>query len=220
MAEVETPPDDTIICGIDEAGRGPVIGPMVIAIVCASTTDMRRIGARDSKTLSPSSREKLFTSITKESTFYRFTIISATEINGMMDRMTLNEIEENGYSALINSAPGDYPVYVDSFDVDPHRLSARLSGITGRNVICRHKADAIYPVVSASSIVAKVIRDREINRLAQMYGDFGSGYPSDERTIRFLESAARERRDMTGIARTHWETYRRIMENSRRSKLF
>ncbi|MFG1545855.1 MAG: ribonuclease HII [Thermoplasmataceae archaeon] len=207
-------------CGLDEAGRGPVIGPMVVAMLCATNNAMKEIGARDSKTLSPASRERIFQRIRESASQYSFKIIGVQEINRKMETMTLNQIEEEAYVALIAQSGCAGAYYVDSFDVNEERLTARLSSLTGKNVICRHKADALFPVVSAASIVAKVVRDSEIEKLKLTYGDFGSGYPSDPRTVAFLERSISSNDDLTDIVRVHWETYRRLISRHWTGRLF
>ena len=211
---------EEVACGVDEAGRGPVIGPLVVALVCGSNKALQNIGARDSKTLSPASRERLFFDIQKIASEVSYRIIPPDEINRRMDSQSLNEIEEDTYASLIVNSSGRERVYVDSFDVLPERLQHKLSSITKREVICRHHADSMFPVVSAASIVAKVIRDSEIRKLSEKYGNFGSGYPSDPRTVRFLTEALRNGLDISGIVRKHWSTYRRILSQVQSGKLF
>ncbi len=212
--------DDLCQCGLDEAGRGPVIGPMVVAIVCATNNAMKKIGARDSKTLSPASRTRKSQEIMESASWHSYRIIGSREINRKMGTMTLNQIEEEAYISLIADSVCEGTYYVDAFDVKEDRLTMRLSSLTGKNVICRHKADAIFPVVSAASIIAKVVRDSEIDKLKLTYGDFGSGYPSDPRTVSFLERSIAENRDITEIVRMHWETYRRLTSHRANGRLF
>ncbi len=207
-------------CGVDEAGRGPVIGPMVVSIVCGNPEELRGIGARDSKALSPQSREKLFHKITEISRFYSIRIITASELNSLMDRINLNRIEEDAYSGLIAKSPMDCEYYVDSFDVDENRLSKLLSERTGKKVVCKHKADSLFPAVSAASILSKVTRDSEIEKLKQIYGDLGSGYPADPVTREFIISSLRQGKDISGIIRTHWKTYRDLLGESKKTTLF
>lgn len=207
-------------CGIDEAGRGPVIGPMVVSIVCGDADEFRRIGARDSKALTPQSRERLYQKIIDNSEYHMVRIITAAELNSLMDRINLNRIEEDAYSGLIADSPMDCDHYVDSFDVDEGRLSRKLSDATGKRVVCRHKADSFYPAVSAASILSKVTRDREIGKLKHEYGNLGSGYPADPVTREFILASLRQGKDITGIVRTHWKTYRDILAESRKTTLF
>ncbi len=207
-------------CGVDEAGRGPVIGPLVVSIVCADAARLRDIGARDSKALSSVSRERLDKLIRDNSDFVYTKEISAIKLNEMMDSINLNDIEENAYSEVISRAPFDCTIYVDSFDVNEERLSRKLSSRTGKRVVCEHKADAKYPSVSAASIVSKVLRDRSVRQIEEEYGTIGSGYPADPVTVEFLKESFERGTDLSRIARTHWKTYKNLYRKGRTGRLF
>ncbi|WP_393971452.1 ribonuclease HII [Oxyplasma meridianum] len=204
-------------CGIDEAGRGPVIGPMVMAMVCGDPAELKKAGVRDSKELTPARREMLFDRMDRLNLHKSLVVISPGEINDMMERITLNEIERHFALQLLRDAECD--VYVDSFDVNPERLSKSLSLESGKKVFCAHRADSNYPSVSAASIVAKVIRDREIRALSEKYGEIGSGYPSDPRTIKFLQTSIENRVDLSKIVRVKWKTYQNLISSSKNCRL-
>lgn len=206
-------------CGVDEAGRGPVIGPLVVSIVCGYDDDLGKIGVKDSKALTRNSRTRLFDLIIQSSSHYAIREITPEELNDSMSRINLNQIEEDSYASLIEAAPLDCTVYVDSFDVNPDRLSQKLSSRTGKRVVCRHKADSLFPSVSAASILSKVTRDRRIEDLEKTYGRIGSGYPSDPVTIRFLEDALTSGKDISRIVRTKWKTYTSMVGRLRNRKL-
>ena len=203
-------------CGVDEAGKGPVLGPMIIAIVSGDEDTLKRIGAKDSKALSHPSRLRIFELIKKEAGFVQWVKISSSELNREMEGATINRIEERKVSELIKNSPCS-KIYVDSFDVNEERLSKLLSGMTGKEVICRHKADSQFYPVSAASIVAKVIREREMDIIRNKYGNVGSGYPSDPTTIKFLEDSIQNGIDIGDIVRTHWKTYMNVV-NSKSQK--
>jgi ribonuclease HII len=196
-------------CGLDEAGRGPVIGPMVIAMVCGDSNKLAAAGARDSKILSPSRREALYDDINKIAESISVSLVSVESINSEMSHVTLNEIEHSRYLALIMKA--QYPVFVDAFDVDAARLQNRLSHESGHEIHALHRADSIYPIVSAASIVAKVERDNIIKDLHGEYGDFGSGYPSDPRTVAFLKKCIADQKDISKIVRKEWATWKNLV---------
>ncbi len=198
-----------INCGIDEAGRGPVIGPMVMAILCGDDEKIKNIGAKDSKKLSPSRREDLFNELIKYN--YKYFIIEPEEIDEYVKNKKLNVMEENYAIKLIGYTENSYDIYVDSFDVNEKRLEETLKKYTLKKIICKHHADDIYPAVSGASIIAKVIRDNEIKKLHDVYGDFGSGYPSDERTVKFLEYSIKNNINIEKIVRKQWKTYKNIM---------
>jgi len=198
-------------CGIDEAGRGPLIGPMVMAIVCGDNKSLKDLGVADSKKLSPQRRESLFAQL--QSYKHSFVIINPGEIDKYVEHQRLNELEELYASKLVSWAPADNIIYVDSFDVNELRLQSKLTENSKNKIVCRHKADEIYPCVSAASIIAKVIRDHEIAKLHVKYGDFGSGYPSDPRTINFVKDALKNRINIDGIVRHQWKTYKNMLNN-------
>ena len=196
-------------CGLDEAGRGPVIGPMVIAMVCGDSDQLAAIGARDSKILSPARRETLYAVIKRVAESVTFSVVSVAEINSEMIHQTMNEIEHSRYLALIRKA--NYPVFVDAFDVDASRLENRLSRESGHVIHAMHRADSTFAVVSAASIVAKVERDNIIEELHKEYGDFGSGYPSDPRTVAFLRKCVSDKKDVSRIVRREWATWKKLV---------
>ncbi|OYT43567.1 MAG: ribonuclease HII [Candidatus Aenigmarchaeota archaeon ex4484_56] len=204
--------------GIDEAGRGAVVGPLVIAGVLISKED-KLSEIRDSKELSPNKRKELFKLITKEAEDYIYFIISSDMLNREMKKYNLNEIEISRIVQIINLFYSkNLRVYIDAMEANTEKLKQKiLSKLKNKEItlIAENYADKKYKVVGAASIIAKVIRDREIEKLHKKYGFFGSGYPSDERTIRFLKNADRE--VINRIARLEWITMKNIL-NSRNNK--
>ena len=204
------------IAGIDEAGRGPVIGPMVIAAIVVDedkTRELEKLGVKDSKKLTPKRREKLFNEILSIADDHVVLVLSPEEISSREG--TLNEFEVENFARALNSLKVKPDViYADAADVDEERfgkeLKARLN--FGAEIVAKHRADALFPVVSAASIVAKVTRDRKIEKLKEKYGEIGSGYPSDPRTRAFLEGYYREHRKFPPIVRTGWKTLKKIEE--------
>ncbi|EQD57208.1 ribonuclease HII, partial [mine drainage metagenome] len=164
-------------CGIDEAGRGPVIGPMIISMVCGNSKNIKETGAKDSKELSQNSRLKIFEKLKSDAEIILVRVIESKELDLLMEKMTINQIEEKYALELIKEAP--YDIFVDSFDVNEERCSETLSRKSGKNVICRHKADRDYSVVSAASVVSKVKREEEMDKIRKTFEGVGSGYPSD-----------------------------------------
>ncbi|MCW6169020.1 MAG: ribonuclease HII [Thermoplasmatales archaeon] len=211
---------ENISCGIDEAGRGPVIGPLVVTIVCGNNDVLAGLGVKDSKKLSPIARERLYTEIMAHAEIIKTEIITAAQLNLLMDTENLNYIEQLSYVSLARMSPDECTVYVDSFDVNPGRLGRLIESETGRKVVSAHKADEVYPVVSAASIISKVIRDREVKAIEERYGTMGSGYPSDPRTIKFIQESLKNGTDLSGIVRTKWKTYKTLVSRLMNSKLF
>ena len=210
-----------MICGIDEAGKGSVLGPMVVAGVFAPDMDVvASTGVLDSKVLSRKRRESLFQEIT-ENFVFACRIISAEEIDRLRAEISMNEIVAQAHAEVIRKLPPG-TAYVDACDVNAERYGRTVSGYAGEayTIVAEHKADARYPIVSAASIVAKVTRDRCILSLHEEFGDFGSGYPSDPVTIHFLEDYIRDHARPPSCARTSWETTRRIMDRLSQASLF
>jgi ribonuclease HII len=184
-----------MIAGIDEAGRGPVIGPMVMAIVAINKCDekfLKEIGVKDSKLLSPNKREELY-KIIKSKFENKIIIVKPVEIdkNVLDEESSLNVLEAKTTAKLINSLIFDFEkVYVDLPSKNKNQyvyeIEKRLKSKV--DIIAEFKADVNYLCVSAASILAKVTRDREIEKIKQKLNiDIGSGYPSDPQTIDCLD---------------------------------
>ncbi len=198
-------------CGIDEAGRGPVIGPMVIAVVCGNNDLLRNIGVKDSKMLSEVRRETLLKKIYDNSEYVNFLIISEDEIDEAVNKNLLNYLEAK-YISLLMRKGNSY--VVDCPDVDTERFRKILNELSGvEDIIAEHKADVNYPVVSAASIVAKVTREKEIEKIKGEIGDFGSGYPSDPRTIKFLKEYYRINGKLPPHTRKSWKTVKNLISS-------
>jgi ribonuclease HII len=207
-----------LICGIDEAGRGPVLGPMVICGVFVDKNQLESligIGVKDSKKLTYKKRSELSTQIKKICQNHRIIIVSPKEIDSRIKlKITLNRLEEIKFSEIINEIKPN-ELYIDAADVREKRFGnsiLKLLNYTPLKIMSKHKADDLFPVVSAASIVAKDTRDNLIFDLQRKYGDFGSGYPSDEKTVEFLRNWIKKYKKPPVIARKTWDTVRRIME--------
>ena len=209
-----------MICGIDEAGRGPVMGPLVVASVFVSDEDgLKGIGVRDSKRLSPQTREHMFDRIA-EMAEYRLVILSADEIDSKRAKHSLNDIELRMFADSVSGMKVS-EVYADCPDANESSFGYALSHMLGNvNVIARHKADDTYPVVSAASIIAKVTRDRMMSNISDEFGtDVGSGYPSDQLTMDFIAKWIKENGNPPPHTRRSWETVRRMMTLNMNSKI-
>jgi ribonuclease HII len=207
------------IAGVDEAGRGPMIGPMVICGILVNSDrlhELVEIGVKDSKTLTHKRRLLLKEKIEKVISKIEIRTVSAADIDRLRKRTTLNEIEVAEF-AFIAKALNPKEIYLDAADVIAERFGSKigeLSGIAskGAKIVSEHKADAKYPIVSAASIIAKVERDLTIERFHERYGDFGSGYPNDPKTIKFVRNLVRNGEKLPSIIRKSWESVRRIIE--------
>lgn len=208
-----------VFAGLDEAGRGPVLGPLVIGLVVASEEQISLFidaGVKDSKKLSPKKRSELFDFITSNSLLAQPFDITAAQID--TDRssgISLNSIERSMmHHALSSTSLSIDTVIIDSLDVKPERLASWFSDhFSHLSFICEHKADESFAVVSAASIIAKVSRDRRIAQLASDYGfELGSGYPNDPKTRSFLEMLFSEKRSIPPFVRQSWATFLSFQE--------
>ena len=204
-----------VVSGVDDAGRGAMLGPLVIAGVSASQSaleEMSEIGVRDSKRLSPKRRENLYGKIIDLAENYHIARIRPSVIDRSVFVHGLNRLEAR-YMARVICRLGDGPAYVDSCDVNPARFGSEISRLSGNDAVhASHHADDRFIVVSAASILAKVARDRSIARLRKKH-DLGSGYPSDKRTVRFVRGYVAENGDVPVFARRSWKPVRRLLDS-------
>lgn len=197
------------ILGIDEAGRGSVLGPMVIAgVVVPEKMEkvLERMGVKDSKRLTPNRRTILSRKL-KKMFDYEIVVISAREIDEMRaEGINLNEIEKNAMESILLKLKPEKAI-VDAVDVKAERFQENLRIDTGLNVIAEHKADDKYIEVSAASIIAKAERDDQIAQINKDFiksGGIGSGYPSDPKTKDFLKNYTYD--EMPDFVRRSWAT--------------
>jgi ribonuclease HII len=172
------------------------------------------MGVKDSKLLSPHRRKVLVVEIKK--TVLRFQVVklwpdeidSVVQNGGRLRR--LNRLEAQTMARVIEALKPDI-AYVDASDVSEERFKEHiLECLTTKvKIISKHKADRNYPIVGAASIIAKVERDEEIERLKEVYGDFGSGYPGDPKTIRFLEECIEKSGEYPEFVRRSWKPAKR-----------
>ena len=211
-----------MICGIDEAGRGPVIGPMVIAGVMIKEKDipkLRNIGVKDSKLLSLSQRERMFEQIKKAVKDYRIFVVSPKQMVDALASpdLNLNKLEGLTSAKIANELNPD-KVIIDCPSNNIPDFVKYVAGFLEVNaeIIAEHRADAKYEVASAASILAKVTRDREIEKLKQKYNiQIGSGYPSDPLTRKFVE----ENYNKYDFFRKSWSSYKKVAEKKTQSRL-
>ncbi len=210
-----------MICGVDEAGRGPVLGPLVVAgVMVESDVPLRQLNVRDSKKLTPERRELLAPEIQKVARC-EVTIVPAKDIDVMRAEMSLNDFEAKLFAAIVQKLHPE-TAYVDAVDVDEIEFKRTIQKDLPFEVeiVSQHEADDLFPVVSAASIVAKVRRDAEMRAIEQQIGQpLGSGYPSDPVTIAFLEKWIKEKGSPPPHTRLTWDTTRRLLAESKNRKL-
>ena len=210
-----------MICGVDEAGRGPVIGPMVVCGLCIeSDKPLKALKVKDSKRLTPKKREELEPKIRKIARV-QLVEVPADQIDALRERMSLNKLEARVFASIIDSLCPD-KAYVDAADTDQERFGRLVKRSLKREIpiVSEHRADDTYPVVSAASIVAKVERDRRIAEIEEELGEpIGSGYTHDPVTISFIESWVKARKKFPPYTRESWLTSKNIMTMNMMRKL-
>jgi ribonuclease HII len=203
----------TLIAGVDEAGRGCVIGPLVVAGVMVKAENipiLTELGVKDSKLLTPQKRELLYSAIIQLAEKYHTIKVMPSQIDKVVESARrlhkLNRLEAQTMAQIIESLKPD-EAYVDAADTVEHRFGNHIRECLKikTRIISRHKADRIYPIVSAASIIAKVERDREIANLRLEYGNFGSGYLTDDKTMIFLKQLLEKNGDYPDFVRKSWK---------------
>ncbi|MBI1935615.1 ribonuclease HII [Candidatus Woesearchaeota archaeon] len=185
-----------MICGIDEARRGPVLGPMVMCGAFIDEDDMPKLIAlkpKDSKLLTKEEREEIYPKLINVLKSYKLFIIQPDEIDKAVkggDGLNLNRLEAVKQAEILNEFNPDMAIIdCPSNNINSYRLYLKKL-LKNKNVelILEHKAER-YPLVAAASIIAKVTGDREIEKIKkQIRIDFGSGYLSDPKTVEFLKN--------------------------------
>jgi ribonuclease HII len=201
------------VAGVDEAGRGCVIGPLVIAGVLVKEENLpvlRQLGVKDSKLLTAKKREALAAEIARLAEKHVVIKLSPMEIDRAVKSgrklHKLNRLEAQTMALAIDALKPD-EAYVDAADVVEdrfkHHIQERLS--FKPKIVAKHKADRTYLVVSAASIIAKVERDKEIASITAQYGDFGSGYLHDPKTRNFLKQWIEMHGEYPDCVRKSWK---------------
>ena len=209
-----------LVAGVDEAGRGCVMGPLVVAGVLIKEENLptlKQLGVKDSKLLSAKKRESLATEIRRLAEKSVVMKLLPAEIDRVVTSgrklHKLNRLEADTMAQIINSLKPD-EAYVDAADVVEDRFQHHIQEhlTVKAKVISRHKADKIYPVVSAASILAKVERDKEIAALSAEFGDFGSGYLHDPKTTQFLKEWLRKHDEYPDWVRKSYKPARKMKD--------
>jgi ribonuclease HII len=215
-----------MLCGVDEAGRGPVIGPLVVAgVIYEDDSLLIEYNIRDSKKLTPRTREILADKIKKSAKKYEILIINAEDIDDMRKVMTLNDIEVNAFSQVIKKLEPDF-CYVDAADVNEKRFGQNiLSRLTNNpKILSKHKADETFLVVGAASILAKTTRDNNVKKIAKYLQKklnlpLGSGYPADPTTKKFLRTWIETYGELPSHVRQSWKTSQKLLKDIKNIKL-
>jgi ribonuclease HII len=216
--------------GIDDAGRGPVIGPMVLAGCLVDEeieSEFRKLGVKDSKKLTPRRRETLASEIKAKALTFEITLTHPNEITDKNKAgVNLNTLEAQKAAEIINAinkAQGKIFVYVDcpspNIPAWQRVLERYIKNTENLELHVEHKADSNHISCSAASIIAKTIRDSEVEKIKEKIGvDFGSGYSSDPATCKFLKDYFHKHKK-DGIFRETWQTWKDVCAKNEQKKL-
>ncbi len=226
-----------ILAGIDEAGRGPLFGPMVMAVVAINEKEipvLNELGVKDSKQLTPKTREKINLKL-KKVVKYEIISISPKEIDEALksSELNLNWLEAIKSAELffalskrvkidklyLDCPSNNIEAYTDYLKNYMVKISKEEKIKVTTDIIAEFRADEIYPVVSAASILAKVERDKQIQLIKGEYGEIGSGYPADERTREFLINWLKKNKTLPSFVRATWKTVKNIKDELAQKKL-
>mgnify|MGYP000145908897 CR=1 FL=1 len=220
-----------IVAGIDEAGRGAVIGPMVLAGVSIDSKNIKKlkaIGVKDSKELSPKRREEIFKEIEGFAKDIIVVKVSACKVSSFKSKgINLDKLESMKIAEIISVLNAD-KIYVDSIEQNSGKFERMIREFLPEDrkdveLVVKNYLDESNPVVSAASIIAKVERDREIEQIKRRVNfDFGVGYSHDERTRVFIERILQTEEEPPNYLRVHWETVgdiaRKLLEENKKVK--
>lgn len=215
--------DGILVGGVDEAGRGSIIGPLVVAGISireSKIIQLSEMGVKDSKALTPKARARLFGEIMKVADSVCVRKINPVEVDYSVSLRGLNRLEAKVMASVINNIEAD-EVYIDCCDVNPERYRDYV----GQHLKCSpkvysmHHADAINVVVSAASIIAKITRDQEVQHIRTKYRSIGSGYPSDDQTMRFIRRWVKKNGSAPEFARKSWKPLRLMLEQMTQCRL-
>ncbi len=208
------------VLGIDEAGRGSIVGPLVIAGAMTEDEEkLRKIGVNDSKLLSPEKREELYEKL-KSLVKFKIIVVSPEEIDNRIGITNLNLIEASKFAEIIDDMKPD-KVIIDTPTQNTKKFKMLMESLTNHKceIVCENFADVNYPIVSAASIIAKVNRDWFVKEIEKETGEeIGVGYPHDEKTIRFVKKSLKKP-EWRKYIRESWITYKRIKEEKEQRKL-
>ena len=216
-----------MVCGVDDAGRGPVIGPLVVAGIRIEESKIERLkqlGVKDSKQLPPATRTRLSKEIPGIVDEFHVVELPAIELDRIVNRapkfQRLNLLEAKAMAEVIEKLKPEI-AYVDSSDVRTERFKNNILDCLSfkPRIVSEHKADVNHPVVSAASILAKVHRDARIDELKREYGEVGSGYAHDPLTVKFLREYYSGHGDFPPIVRRSWKTLKNILSDLAQTSL-
>jgi len=218
--------------GIDDAGRGPLIGPMILAGVIITKEQeafLKKHHIRDSKAIQNSEMQKFATLVKKHCKAYKIVKTTPNEIDHSLATGTnLNTLEAIKTAKIVNEInitkyqKEKIRVIVDCPSVNTkawqETLMKYITHKENLTIFCEHKADENHVSAAAGSILAKATREEEVAKIKKKFGDIGSGYPSDPTTKEFLKSHGKELRN-EDIFRKSWTTWKKLFPEAGQATL-
>jgi ribonuclease HII len=208
---------DRLIGGVDEAGRGALVGPLIVAGISIKSSrlhELVKIGIKDSKMLSPKQRRSLVPKLVDQVEFICICKLTPTDVDRGVINSSLNLLEAQAMAVVIENIFPD-TVFIDSCDVNPIRYRKSVSEFVcvnrPRRIISLHHAEDASIAVAGASIVAKVTRDYEMLRIRQEYGEMGSGYPSDKKTKKFVREWIEKNNTSRQFIRESWKPMKTLL---------
>ncbi|MFW6285907.1 MAG: ribonuclease HII [Nanoarchaeota archaeon] len=220
------------VVGVDEAGKGPVIGSMFIGFCYAylanglkdlnnfQDTLKKDFGVKDSKLLSKKQRESIYLKLRDKLEIKYAQLTPALIDSNNFSGKNLNELEITAIVKVLEEIEPDL-VIIDALTSNSENFAEQIKKKLSIDckIISENKADTKYPIVSAASIVAKQLREQEIEEIKHnIKQDIGSGYPSDPKTKEFLKNNYNSK-EYDFIFRKSWQTYKNIITNQNQKTL-
>ncbi len=209
------------VIGIDEAGKGPVLGSMFIGfsiIVLAEglkdlnayQDKLKKMGVKDSKKFTPKARNAVYEELKKcmDAKYAQLTPVLIDTNNERGGK--LNELEFDAMAKILNEEKPDL-ILVDALTANPEKFAEDLRKKLAFEckIISENKADDKYPIVGAASIIAKELREQELAQIHEKVGDCGSGYPSDPKTRKFVCDRGNDE-SIRFLFRKSWKTFQNL----------
>jgi ribonuclease HII len=215
----------TLVAGIDESGRGPVIGPLIMAGVLINEEDSARLkslGVKDSKLLTPEQRLYLEKGIKKIAQAYKVIKVPPKEIDYAVeghDGLNLNWLEAKKVAEVINTLKPEKAI----IDCPSPNLKAYSNYIKKHldhpdiELVVAHKADRDFFEVGAASVLAKNAREKEVEKIEkQLKQKIGSGYMTNPVCQEFVKKNFDKHPE---LFRKSWSTFKRQVEAKQQKKL-
>lgn len=188
--------------------------------------ELKELGVRDSKLLTPIKREILAEIIKKKALSYHIVIISPSEVDHHVNTVNINTLEAIKSGEIINQInKGLDKIFVIVDCPSPNIMNWRnvlltyIKDKSNLKLSCEHKADRNHIAVGAASILAKSTREKEVKKIKNKLGiEFGSGYTSDPITRKFLKEHLKEHKK-DGIFRESWSTWKKANGEKKQKKL-